>query len=83
MSIPLHNAAHKASKKIGVVSGFDVEKIAVDIYYYFSWALRHGTVHFSLKYAVLYCLRMVKHRSYDNYLAAELQVLDLINTMAH
>ena len=31
----IHNAAHKASKKLGVASGFDVEELAVDVYYYF------------------------------------------------
>ena len=30
----IHNAAHKATK-LGVASGFDVEELAVDIYYYF------------------------------------------------
>ena len=41
----IHNAAHKASTKLGVASGFDVEELAVDIYYYFD----HSTKRESFK----------------------------------
>lgn len=31
----IHNAAHKASKELESASGFDVEEMAVDVFYYF------------------------------------------------
>lgn len=31
----IHNAAHKAAKKLELASGFDVEELAVDVFYYF------------------------------------------------
>ena len=30
----IHNTAHAAAKKLGVATGFDVEEIVVDIYYF-------------------------------------------------
>ena len=31
----LHNAAHKGAKELELASGFDVEEVAVDVFYYF------------------------------------------------
>ena len=42
----IHNAAHNAFKKLGEASGFDVEELAVDIYYYFDHSTkRKGELH--------------------------------------
>ena len=36
----IHNAAHKAAKQLEAASGFDVEEMAVDVFYYFDYSTK-------------------------------------------
>ena len=60
----IHNAAHKAAKQLEAASGFDVEEIAVDVFYYFDHSTkRKGQLREFAQFCDIESRKMLKYVS--------------------
>ena len=58
----IHNAAHKAAKQLEAASGFDVEEIAVDVFYYFDHSTkRKGQLREFAQFCDMESRKMIKY----------------------